>query len=337
MNRTRSPNIVSSLLKNSRSSFMLAIEIHNKPICDYRIQWTVIFLIHSWELILKWYTYKYLNDKKVLLKDKDNRYQQLSQIIEKIYHSDTKNFRILKESIDILNAYRNLIIHSNNYENMDQLIFELIAKSVLLYRDFIQKYFPKHDLKWIEDTYILPIAFKVPYTPLDILTGNFASVNTSKPVLEFIEYMKTRIISMSNDGIEESIFINIRTEFISGNNMKNSNIRACIVDWEEGVTFQKEIKTRLVSDKSAQPMRGLLSKEEREERFIIPTKRELTTKVRTIVGSNKWTQKWWTTFFNQITKLLESEHEWSEWYPNIGTSWKMYTNNFYELVIAKYE
>ncbi len=58
-----------SLVKNSKSAFILAIEIHNKPVCEYRLQSVVIFIIHAWELLLKAYCYKHLKDKKILQKD----------------------------------------------------------------------------------------------------------------------------------------------------------------------------------------------------------------------------------------------------------------------------
>jgi hypothetical protein len=335
MKRLRSPNIINALLKNSRNAFVLSIEMHNRPIFDYRLQSVTIFLVHSWELILKAYCYKYLNDKRILQKDNDWLYQKFNQILDKIYHSKTNEFRVLKDNLKTLIDYRNLVMHSNGYENMDQLIYEFVAKSIFLYKDFIWKYFPKFELKWIEDTPILPIAFKLPYTPIDLLTNNFSSSKTSKEVLEFLDNIKLRIKSLAEDWIEESIFIRVKTDFVSWNNIKNPDLSALISN-SAGISFHKENKVRFVNDKSAQPWRWLLTKEEREVKFPISTKKELTTKIREEVW-NKWTKKWWIIFFSMITKELEKLHEWSEWYPEISNSWKRYSNDFYNLVIQKYE
>lgn len=335
MARKRSANIANSLIQNSRSAFILAIEMHNRPIFDYRLQSVTIFLVHSWELILKAYCYKHLNDKKVLQKDADWQYHKLNQILDKIYHSEINQFRVLRDNLKTLIDYRNLVMHSNGYENMDQLIYEFVAKSIFLYRDFIQKYFPKFELKWIEDTPILHIAFKLPHSPIDLLTNNFSSSKTSKEVLEFLDKIKVRIKDLAADGIEENIFIQVKTDFVNWNNIKNPDLSALISN-SEGILFQKESKVRLVNDKSAQPIRWLLREDERNIKFPISTKKELTLKIRQEVW-NKWTEKWWAIFFGKITKELERLHEWSEWYPGISNSSKRYSNDFYNFVLQKYE
>ena len=335
--RKRKPNIADSLVKKSLEAFIISIELHNKPNFAYRYQSCSILLSHSWELLLKAYSYKYLKNKNVLEKDDDWNYQTFTQILNKIFHSNSSDFRILNDTLETLNDYRNIIIHWYISEDLWQLVYEVISKCVLLYRDFVDEFFPKFSLDWIEETFILPISFKLPLTSIDILTRNYSSENTSKDVIEFIQKLNSRIERLSADWIEENIFIWIKTEFVNRNNMNNTNIVASINQNSEiAVPFQRETQVRLVNDPSIQAIRWLLTEEERLKNFPIATKKELTdiVKQRTWI---KWSEKKWQIFFNRIAKELEEQTRWEHWYPNTNNWAKSYSEIFLQKILEYYE
>lgn len=305
MARSRWPNIAKNLANSSREALIIAIEIHNKPVCGYRLPAVVILVVHSWELLVKAYSYKYLKDKKILEKNEENRYKQFSSILENIYHTNPKKFRIFYENLTSLNDWRNIIVHWSPLEALDELIYEFITKSIILYRDFITEFFPKESLNTLEDIPLLPILFKLPFSTTELLTKKSASQNASKEVLEFLEKVQEKTRKLAEEGIDEMIFIWIRTEFT--HEKKNGDLVAKIENNNpDAIIYSKNSKIHLVNEPWAQNVRSLTNSEITQ---LFPIcKRSGLEKM--------FKSKFWWTFsghsvaFNKIHKQLVKSEFW---------------------------
>lgn len=111
MKKGKSP-IALSLLRNSKSAMLAAIEIHNKPILAYRYEVSTMLIINSWELLLKAYIHKFI--KNVELFEEDGITKAFDKCIQYVFNSRGKNFQAVKESLDNLYKYRNKATHFYN-------------------------------------------------------------------------------------------------------------------------------------------------------------------------------------------------------------------------------
>ncbi|MGD0404598.1 MAG: DUF3644 domain-containing protein, partial [Candidatus Acidiferrales bacterium] len=61
--------VYKALCLNAQSAMFAAIEIHNKPVFEYRYEVCTILVINAWELALKAYIAKKMKTVKLILKD----------------------------------------------------------------------------------------------------------------------------------------------------------------------------------------------------------------------------------------------------------------------------
>lgn len=333
MPRLRWPNIAQKLANSSKNSLLIAIEIHNKPICSYRLQTVVILIVHSWELLTKAYCYKYLKEKQILEKDEDNRYRQFSSILEQIYHSNPEKFRILYDNVSSLNEWRNILIHGSPLEDLDELVYEFITKSILLYKDFIAEFFPKDNLDSLDNIPLLPILFSLPFTTTDLLTKKSASINASKDVLEFLQKVQDRIKKLSEDWFEEMIFVGIRTEFTS--EKKNADLVSRIEnDNPDATPFRRDSTNRMTNDPSANPVRVVYNEDEKNTKFPLLGWKSLKDYCK---GKNTVGQSWNEWIYASLLKELKSSTENIEWLVDTK-KWNAhrYSRSFADELFQKY-
>ena len=84
------------LKKKSIDSFLLSIEVFNKPTIDYRLEGCVFFLCNAWELMLK---AKLLKDGKSIYYPKSSRTLSLSDCANKLMTNKKDPIRINLEII----------------------------------------------------------------------------------------------------------------------------------------------------------------------------------------------------------------------------------------------
>lgn len=107
------------MVNKSTQSFMLAIELYNKPTINLNIEGFSIFICNAWELMLKAYLLSkgesiYFLDKKT--KVKTNRTLDLNSLIKRIMTNDKDPIRInLETIIGIRNKATHLIIPEYSY------------------------------------------------------------------------------------------------------------------------------------------------------------------------------------------------------------------------------
>ena len=65
--------IIENLKEKSIQSFLLGIEIYNKPTITYRLESFAIFICNAWELMLKAYLIKTKGLSSIYFKDKKDR------------------------------------------------------------------------------------------------------------------------------------------------------------------------------------------------------------------------------------------------------------------------
>ncbi len=93
------------LKQKSIDSFLLSLEIFNKPTIDYRLEGCVFFLCNAWELMLK---AKLLKDNKSIYYPKSSRTLSLSDCASKVMTNKNDPVRI---NLDLIISLRNTATH----------------------------------------------------------------------------------------------------------------------------------------------------------------------------------------------------------------------------------
>lgn len=233
-------NLLNQLLDNSIQSMLSAIEIHNKPQITYRYQVVVILLINSWELALKSYILKYQPDTKILKSDGTTK--PFPECIRNVESNLGKSILPTTENLELLYKYRCNYIHFYN-DDLDVMLFSLIQKSVIFYSKFISIYFNK-DISDIDDLYILPIGFKKPVSPLDFISNKSFLRDAPNFVKSFFNEIIDKTERLSNENIDEMVFVPYSINLTNIKKVKNADIIAAIsknseikVSIEENVTI----------------------------------------------------------------------------------------------------
>src|ERR1019366_2612195 len=98
-----------SLLRNSRSTLLAAIEVHNKPLFPYRYEVCTLLVVNAWELLLKAYIRRHLTDVKIILKDGTTK--PFLECVACIASRLGKSFEIVRHNLELLYEYRNCVAH----------------------------------------------------------------------------------------------------------------------------------------------------------------------------------------------------------------------------------
>lgn len=84
---------VERLVDKAKESFVLAIEIYNKPSIRYRLEGFSFFICNAWELMLKAHVINKLGESAVYYPDKKNRTISLENCIQKIFTNEKAPLR----------------------------------------------------------------------------------------------------------------------------------------------------------------------------------------------------------------------------------------------------
>lgn len=129
--------LINLMLTKSQDSFLLAIEIYNKPTISLNVEGFVIFICNAWELMLKAYLLK--NNESIYYKKSKskNRTLALDALIKKIMTNNKDSVRI---NLEIINGLRNSAVHLIIPEY--SLMFnELFLSCVKNYVERLYRYF----------------------------------------------------------------------------------------------------------------------------------------------------------------------------------------------------
>jgi hypothetical protein len=258
--KRRSP-ISRSLVNNSKSAILSAIEIHNKPIFSYRYEVCVLLVINAWELLLKSYIHKFM--KHVRLFRKDGTTKPFDECLACVASELGKDFAASRESISLLYEYRNKIAHFYT-EDIDIVIFSLLKPNILFYSSFLIKYFDI-DLARESELVLLPIGFSKLYSPIDFISNDSLISDSPSVLKDFIYNILKSTKRLDAEGIEEPIIVDYKISLINEKRVKNADIIAGINNQISNspvfTVGAAPTYVKLIDDPTAQPVRFTHDKE----------------------------------------------------------------------------
>lgn len=237
--------VVKQLLNASRAAMFCAIEIHNKPIIEYRYQSTVILVINAWELILKAFLYKFIGKKSIFEKNGHTitLAKALALVESHLNGSGDKSFTAIKANIELLNDYRSSNVHYFVKE-LDQVVFMLVYKSVLDFNKFAKKHFGMR-LTERDNLIILPIGFRLPMDPVKFLTQKYQKKSSNS----FVEGLIKQIKDLHASNVDECLLIGIDLNLTSAKKITNADLIAAVDNKNAEVLLAKAVK--LTNDQNA--------------------------------------------------------------------------------------
>jgi hypothetical protein len=222
--KTTNHQLQKALVSNARSAIFAAVEIHNKPVFEYRYEVCTLLVINAWELALKAYITKEL--KSVRLIRKDGTTKPFSECVACVASKLGKPFEPIKLNLEILYEYRNKIVHFYR-DDLGIVVLGLLKASVLFFSDFMENQFGEK-LYEAANLILLPIGFTKPMSPLDFLSNQSASKQCSAEVRAFLETIKKSSESLEEQGIDDSIVVNYSIGLVNESRIKNADLVAAI-------------------------------------------------------------------------------------------------------------
>ncbi|XSG73673.1 DUF3644 domain-containing protein [Herpetosiphon llansteffanensis] len=243
-------NIVTeNLLNNAKSAIIAAIEIHNKPIFNYRYEVCCILTINAWELLLKAYISKYRPD--VNLFDKEGKTKPFTECLACVSGDVGKLFDLTQASIDKLYEYRNSITHFfAESSEIYPLVYSLLSKNIILFNNFIIEFFDENLLSEI-NMLLTPISFNQPFSPIDFMKHKLSEESEFHKMKEFINSIIDTSKKLQENGIDDSIIAPYNIHLINENRCKNADIIAAItknINPESTVSIQNLLSDYTPSD-----------------------------------------------------------------------------------------
>jgi hypothetical protein len=217
--------VYKALCLNAQSAMFAAIEIHNKPVFEYRYEVCTILVINAWELALKAYIAKKMKTVKLILKDGTTK--PFPDCLACVSSKLGKSFEPTKLNLEILYQYRNKISHFYQ-EDVGIVVLGLLKASVIFFSEFMETQF-RQKLYDVANLILLPIGFKKPVSPIDYLSNTSASKNCSVEVKAFLESIKKNTSStLEKQGFEDSIIVNYSIGLFNETRIKNADLTASI-------------------------------------------------------------------------------------------------------------
>jgi hypothetical protein len=249
--------LAKALKANARSAMFAAIEIHNKPLFQYRYEVCTLLMVNAWELALKSFIAQKLKSVRLIKKDKATK--PFPECLACVASHLGKDFETSKQNLEILYEYRNKVAHLYATE-LEVVILGLLKSTVLLFSSFMEKHL-KVKLHEADNLILLPIGFRKPTSPLDFLSNQSAAKGSSDEVKAFLLSIKRRSEQLQRQGEEDSIIVNYSMAIFSESRIKNADLTAAINNataQENVISVQTIISpASLTNDPSAKQVRIL--------------------------------------------------------------------------------
>lgn len=225
LSKTQRKKLVSALVANARSAMFAAIEIHNKPVFEYRYEVCVLLVINAWELALKAYIAKELPHVR-LHKKKDGTSKPFLKCLSCASSELGKPFEAARLNLEALYEYRNKVAHFYS-ENLGIVVLGLLKTSVIFFSKFLEAHFSEK-LSETANLILLPIGFNKPMSPIDFLSNESSTKEASKEVKAFLESIKKSSETLQKQGIDDSIIVNYSISLMNESRIKNADLIAAI-------------------------------------------------------------------------------------------------------------
>ena len=208
-------------------SFLMCVEIYNKPTIDYRLEGSVFFLCNAWELMLK---AKLLHDGKDIYYPEKNGTRRTISLSEAASRVMTNEKDPVRENLKVIISLRNLATHSIIPE-FDIIYSPFMAFNVQSFADKMYDYFKINISDYIKNDLLSLFVNNRSVDKQEILTKYGEGISAL-----FEEKQNELLSAISNNGdnsIASKIEINISRIndkskadylFYSTNNPKDKNI-----------------------------------------------------------------------------------------------------------------
>lgn len=239
--KRKSP-VAKTLVKNGCAAMMAAIEIHNKPVFEYRYEVCTLLVINAWELVIKALIYK--RWKEVPLEDEGQPRpfkKCLNDVSSRLAGDEHHAFLPIKESLLSLYKYRNSVAHFHS-EELDVVLFSLLRASVIDFARFVKAHFDRDVCS--KPTVLLPIHVSGDFNPVEFLIKRPTQSAASREVRDFINGLFDSCQRLQEAGVKESIFSTWKVELLSAKKANNADILAAKINTQNDAT-PLEIVNRL--------------------------------------------------------------------------------------------
>lgn len=152
---------VKRLVDKSIESFLMAIEVYNKPTIHYRIEGFSMFICNAWELLLKAHMMNTQGEKSIYYKDNPNRTLSLENCIEKVFTNRKAPLRLnLEKIIELRNTSTHFIT-----EEYEMVYVPLFQSCVFNYTEKLHDFFGIEASKYVPQNFL---TLTVSMRPLDV-------------------------------------------------------------------------------------------------------------------------------------------------------------------------
>lgn len=154
-------NTVNRLIDKSIESFLMAIEVYNKPTIHYRIEGFSMFICNAWELLLKAHMMNTQGERSIYYKDNPNRTLSLENCIEKVFTNRKAPLRLnLEKIIELRNTSTHFIT-----EEYEMVYVPLFQSCVFNYTEKLHDFFGIEANKYVPQNFL---TLTVSMRPLDV-------------------------------------------------------------------------------------------------------------------------------------------------------------------------
>lgn len=153
--------LVEKLLEKSRESFLMAIEVYNKPTIRYRVEGFSMFICNAWELLLKARLITTAGAQSIYYKDNPQRTLSLENCIAKVFTNQKAPLRInLEKIIELRNTSTHFIT-----EEYEMVYVPLFQACIFNYTEKIHDFFDIDMTKYVPQNFL---TLTVSLRPLDV-------------------------------------------------------------------------------------------------------------------------------------------------------------------------
>ena len=173
-------NLQNRLVDKSIESFLLGIELYNKPTIRYRIEGFSFFIVNAWELMLK---AKLLNEgKSIYYKDNPGRTLSISDTLRQIYTDKNTRIRLnLERIIDLRNISTHFI--TEDYEAKYAPLFQAC---VINYTNELKRFHNKDITNYISPNFLT-------------LSVNYKSLSNEEIKIKYSPEIAEKLIQKANE------------------------------------------------------------------------------------------------------------------------------------------
>lgn len=231
--------LLNLMIEKSQESFLLAIELFNKPTIKLNVEGFCIFICNAWELLFKAYLVK--NGKSIYYKTKnknDNRSYDLRKLINLVLTNNKDPLRInLETVVGIRNKATHLVIPE--YSNLLHDVFSACVKN---YTEKLQSLLDINICDKFNSTF-LSLAIPTSKTEYTILGKYGKTIDTEfYNMSKFLDESYKR--NSSNDLVNSHYAIKHTIDFVRVKNKDEANIKIANFKDDEAKQIVKVVETK---------------------------------------------------------------------------------------------